>query len=132
MILVACINWSLNLEIAAMDYVVSALINSVIVVHTIKDYFQVPRPAWVLDRDLSVTHIMSSSFSFPSGHTMMVSFGSAFLLFQDPSHWYIWASLWFASCLIMGSSRIILGVHWFQDVMFSVVTGPLIACFCIF
>lgn len=30
----------------------------------------------------------------------------------------------------MGSSRMILGVHWLQDVLFSAVTGPMIAAFC--
>mmetsp|Transcript_13477 Transcript_13477/g.42084 ORF Transcript_13477/g.42084 Transcript_13477/m.42084 type:complete len:345 (+) Transcript_13477:3-1037(+) len=133
LLLLSLVNVSEDLEAAAVAYMLSALVNSACFVHPIKDTCRVPRPAWVLsERDLSVTHVASRSYSFPSGHTMMVSFGLSFLLVSDPGRWYVWGPLWCAGCLVMGGSRIILGCHWFMDVAFSVLWGPVIAACCIY
>ena len=83
-----------------------------------------PRPAEVF------AHTMPSSFSFPSGHTIYgTTFYFAMAAMGTP--WLKGApriAVWFAAsllALLIGASRIFLGVHYFSDV----VGGYLVAVF---
>ena len=69
-----------------------------------------------------------NSFSFPSGHSANSSLFftlSAFLLVQQCPHRYRWMLYAIAALpvLLVGISRIYLGVHWFSDVIAGWLLG---------
>lgn len=89
--------------------------------HLLKSIFQRQRP------ELWDVFARPSSYSFPSGHAMssMMVYGVAALLFAElyPQHRRAWlggAALWI---LLIGFSRIYLGVHWLSDVVAGFAIG---------
>ena len=63
---------------------------------------------------------MESDFSFPSGHTTAATAAMLGLFLATPKR-KSWPAILFA--LLMGLSRIYLGVHYFSDVLFGFVCG---------
>ena len=97
-----------------------------LVTQALKITFCVPRP-WV--RDPSLVPVASakegaSGFSFPSGHTAsaVAMYGSAALLLKK--RWATCACV--ATALLVGFSRLYLGVHTPQDVLVSMVLSTLL------
>ncbi|MEW9670637.1 phosphatase PAP2 family protein [Ammoniphilus sp. 3BR4] len=83
----------------------------------LKNLFQVPRPVYA---DPSVLLVeMPTSYSFPSGHTL-VAFSSAGILYALMPRVGIFALL--LACLI-AISRVYLGVHFVSDVLGGIVFG---------
>ena len=96
----------------------------------LKDVIDRPRP------DLSQTMVYVSSASFPSGHSMMsavvyLTIGAMIARMQTDlrAKYYImsWAVL---LTLLVGITRIYLGVHWPTDVLAGWIVGSAWAIFC--
>ena len=89
----------------------------------LKSIFVVPRP-WVLDPNFQIVasaQAAATGYSFPSGHTQ-----SAALLLGGVALWknkpWIWGLAIFGT-LVVGFSRLYLGVHTPADVVVSLVLG---------
>lgn len=75
--------------------------------------------------------LLESSYSFPSGHaSIAVAFYGfvGYLLIRSAAHWQTRVNLFFATCvlvLLIGLSRIMLGVHYLSDVWAGYLAGAL-------
>jgi undecaprenyl-diphosphatase len=73
--------------------------------------------------------IPMDSYSYPSGHTFAVTFFFLFMAylsnvrFSDPKVRWPLISACFAMPLIIGATRILLGVHWLTDVLAGFAIG---------
>jgi hypothetical protein len=76
-----------------------------------------PRPA---DPDL-ILHSIATSPSFPSGHVILAT------CFWGTLAWFRWIPSWVAAVIVVlvGISRMYLGVHFLGDVMFGALIGLL-------
>ena len=89
----------------------------------LKAIFLIPRP-WVLDPEFTIVESSreaASGYSFPSGHTQ-----SAFMLFGTLSLWLKKRFIYIGGAvliLLVGVSRLYLGVHTPLDVGVSLLTG---------
>jgi len=75
------------------------------------------RPYDLLGYEVLVAHL--SDFSFPSGHTS-ASFAAAMAIYTMNKKWGLAA---FAFAVIMGFSRLYLGVHFPTDVLVGAFLG---------
>ena len=93
----------------------------------IKNFFQVPRP-YTIDPSVA-TGASETSFAFPSGHSQ----GAAtfwLLLAGLQKNWKKWAKILVGLCLplLVGLSRMYLGVHYPTDVIVYTTLCCLIKC----
>ena len=97
--------------------------------HIIKVAFQRPRPK---------TEMFVFSYSFPSGHVFSATVIYGFCIYlsfrfiNNATVRWIVSSLLAFLILLIGFSRIYLGVHWFSDTLAGFVTGIAWLLFCIF
>jgi membrane-associated phospholipid phosphatase len=99
------------------------------VLNILKVAFQRPRPQ---------TELFVFSYSFPSGHVFSATVIYGFCIYltfrfikNAAVKWIVSASL-VLLILLIGFSRIYLGVHWFSDTLAGHVTGLAWLLFCIF
>lgn len=96
----------------------------------LKDFISRPRPDLV-DHGASVI-----SHSFPSGHSAMAAAialtlaWTGALLHRKPTVRVFCWIVGIATALIIGYSRMYLGVHWFSDVAAGLLLGAFWACLC--
>jgi len=83
-----------------------------------KSRLKVPRPFWVFDDLPLKKQKMERTYSFPSGHTMMIA-GSFLSLLMTKTYSSI--TLFFIIAVSMPISRLYLCVHWVSDVVFSLL-----------
>ncbi len=81
-----------------------------------------PRP-YQVHQDIWLTGIPLDKFSFPSGHTLHAVVFSAVVLYYYPQL----ALIVFPFTLLVGLSRVVLGLHYPSDVFAGAVIGGLIA-----
>lgn len=123
LLVVACLFlWLFNRRYAAVGLVVSTLGASALLTAG-KLAFQRPRPSEAI--------IVESSFSFPSGHaTLAFAFYGfvGYLLIRSAARWNTRVRLFFVTVgfvLLIGASRIVLGVHYLSDVWAGYLIGAL-------
>ena len=119
LILIAGRLWQKGQQRRALLFVVSfigtALLNSLL-----KTFFARPRPA------LFPTRVISSGYSFPSGHTMAAAaFFGMLALFLWQQGRYGWALLAAAWVPLIAFSRVYLGAHFPSDVLASLALGTI-------
>ncbi|MGE4560995.1 MAG: VTT domain-containing protein, partial [Desulfobulbus sp.] len=120
---VACLLlWLVNRRYAAAGLLVSSLGAAV--------FCLLGKLAFHRSRPLEAV-LAESSYSFPSGHaTMSVAFYGflGYLLIRSIDRWNVRVNLFFASgllILLIGLSRIVLGVHYLSDVWAGYLAGAL-------
>ncbi|MBP8001012.1 MAG: phosphatase PAP2 family protein [Chloroflexi bacterium] len=109
--------WQQGKQRRALLFIVSflgtALLNSLL-----KTFFARPRP------DLFPTRVISTGYSFPSGHTMAAAafFGMLALFFWQQGRYggAVLAALWIP---LVALSRVYLGAHYPSDVLASLALG---------
>jgi undecaprenyl-diphosphatase len=99
------------------------------VLNIIKVIFQIPRPK---------TELFVFSYSFPSGHVFSATVIYGFCIYltfrfinHAPARWIV-SALLALLILLIGFSRIYLGVHWLSDSLAGLATGLAWLLFCIF
>ncbi|AYH45687.1 bifunctional DedA family/phosphatase PAP2 family protein [Azoarcus sp. DN11] len=114
--------WLVQRWFAAAGLLVSTL-GASLVLTLGKLAFQRPRPVEAV--------ILESSYSFPSGHaTTAVAFYGflGYLLIRSAARWKVRVHLFFATAglvILIGLSRIVLGVHYLSDVWAGYLVGAL-------
>ena len=111
-------------SVSEKNYVLaSAILNSslfnMIFLNSFKFLFRRERP-------VSHSDIKYWGYSFPSGHSCIgLSFYPTvmYVLFNGHSSFPIWMSLGILFGLSIAISRIVVGVHWFSDVIFGSLLG---------
>ncbi|GEM_PF-856655 len=74
----------------------------------------------------AVPGVHETSYSFPSGHSVAVTavlFALAVGLTLWRRHWWPALAVAFAGSLFVADTRLVLGVHWFSDVVFGWAIG---------
>lgn len=94
--------------------VAAAFVLSMLVTNTlIKKVIKRPRPTV-----RAILH-SPSSWSMPSAHTSMAMVGAATMGVISPD----WAPLWWTVAVLLGASRVMLGMHFLGDVLVGAVIG---------
>lgn len=80
------------------------------------------------ERPVKESEIKHWGYSFPSGHSCIgLSFYPTVMhiLFQGQQSYFIWLTVGICFGLCIAISRIVVGVHWFSDVLFGSIIGLL-------
>lgn len=122
MIIVWCVNKKFGYRFLAM-FLIGTFLHILL-----KVLFAIPRP-WVLDPTFPIVESArkaATGYSFPSGHTLtacLVCFGLAF--FSKKKWAYAVAAM---LTVLVGFSRLYLGVHTLLDVVVGLALGILVLC----
>jgi membrane-associated phospholipid phosphatase len=103
-----------------------ATLMATLIVNVIKSYFDIPRPPVVIDKNLiSIIGPSLSRHSFPSGHTVTIFALAGILVFYFRT--FLSRTCVMLLALMVGISRIAVGVHWPEDVLAGATIGILCA-----
>lgn len=92
----------------------------------LKETFRTPRPFEKYpDRITNLRAHTTSGYSFPSGHTQVFASVLFIIGYHIKKHWVYVAFL--TLVILMAISRMYLGVHFFEDVVISLILGILYA-----
>jgi membrane-associated phospholipid phosphatase len=111
-----CLDSTLGIRIGIM-LLVSGDFNSLL-----KIGFRSPRPFWVSSEVSGF--VKATGFGFPSGHAQSVASNWGLLAASKKEPWIKWPSL--LLIILIGLSRLILGVHFLHDVIVGWVLGGLL------
>ena len=107
------------------------LVGSGLAIEALKEVFERPRPVW--DQPFAI----EKSFSYPSGHACGSTVGYGMLAYCVALRWTAWRrrvglvvglAAW---VLLIGFSRIYLGVHYLSDVLAGYALGLAWLALCI-
>lgn len=112
-----------SLKIRKWEVAVAYLLNAIII--TILKYSVDRVRPFVIDSNIEKL-TWGGSPSFPSGHTAdaMIIAISVSLVFHKKKWWLVFLWVW---ALLVGYSRMILGVHYFSDVLGAIVISAIVA-----
>ncbi len=109
-----------KLSRSTLNFIVSLFLGMAIV-GVLKVLIEVPRPDEApLSLPLFQAMLNADYFAFPSGHTARASILACFLSERFPKY----KPIWWAYAILVAFSRLFLHVHWFSDVLFSLILGP--------
>jgi len=108
-----CINTTLGIRIGVM-LLIGGSINT-----NLKFLFQGPRPFWV-SPDINPP-VTATGFGFPSGHAQNAAGIWGMVAVSVRKNWIRWTA--YALILLIGLSRIVLGVHFTHDVLVGWLVG---------
>ncbi|WP_240910545.1 MULTISPECIES: phosphatase PAP2 family protein [unclassified Thermococcus] len=111
---------SRKLSRSTLNFIVSIFLGMAIV-GVLKVLTEVPRPDEApLSLPFFQALLNADYFAFPSGHTARASILACFLGERFPKYKLIW----WGYALLVAFSRLLFHVHWFSDVLFSLILGP--------
>ena len=109
------------------DIVWSGILSTILatlIVNILKHYFDIPRPASVIDKSLiNIIGPVLYAHSFPSGHTVTIFTFTGLLIYRFRS--FIFRVTIITLAILVGISRIVVGAHWPADVLGGAVIGLL-------
>lgn len=119
MAMVALIYWCINKNFGyklGFAYLSNGVINS-----AVKNIFKVPRP-YLRDSSIRALRLETAGgYSFPSGHTQCTASFWTSIMLQAKKKWVYFIGILFI--ILVGISRMYLGVHTPQDVLVGAVLG---------
>lgn len=87
-----------------------------------KFLFHNPRPFWISDKVIAYSH--ESSFGLPSGHAQIAASVWGWLAVEVKKRWFTISAI--VLILLIGISRLYLGVHFLSDVLLGWLLGGLL------
>ncbi|QRN82364.1 phosphatase PAP2 family protein [Chloroflexota bacterium] len=87
-----------------------------------KFLFHNPRPYWITDTVVPLSH--ETSFGLPSGHAQIAASVWGWLAVEVKKRWFTISAI--VLILLIGISRLYLGVHFFSDVLLGWLLGGLL------
>lgn len=123
--IISIIYWALDKKFG--EYIAYSVLTSVLINNAIKDIFKMKRPIGE-EGIRTLREETATGYSFPSGHTQGTSsFYGAMAIYLKKRIMYIIAII---MIILVGFSRLYLGVHYPKDVIVGGVFGILISFIC--
>jgi len=97
--------------------VLSVFFSRIVITEVIRFFYPVSRP-FVDNHVYSLINHAATS-SFPSGHAAFFFAMAMAVYFFNKK----WSAVFFAGAILMGASRVIVGVHWPADILAGAVVG---------
>lgn len=108
-------------RLMAISVAISVVLARFVIAEPIKRIFHIARPYIIEDNVKKIVGESGNYFSFPSGHTA-IFFAIAMAVFYFNKRWGIIA---FVVAILVGLSRIYVGVHWPIDIIAGALIGIL-------
>ena len=123
--IIAVIYWALDKKFG--EYIAYSVLTSVLLNNTIKDIFKMKRP--IGEKGIrTLREQTATGYSFPSGHTQSASsFYGAIAIYLKKRAMDIIATI---MIILIGFSRLYLGVHYPKDVIVGGILGILTSLIC--
>ncbi|WP_297714409.1 phosphatase PAP2 family protein [Clostridium sp.] len=123
--IISIIYWTLDKKFG--EYIAYSVLTSVLLNNAIKDIFKMKRPIGE-EGIRTLREQTATGYSFPSGHTQGASsFYGAMAIYLKKRVMYIIAAV---MIVLIGFSRLYLGVHYPKDVIVGGILGVLISLIC--
>ena len=123
--IISIIYWALDKKFG--EYIAYSVLTSVLLNNAIKDIFKMKRPIGE-EGIRTLREQTATGYSFPSGHTQGASsFYGAMAIYLKKRVMYIIATV---MIILIGFSRLYLGVHYPKDVIVGGVLGVLTSLIC--
>ena len=123
--IISIIYWALDKKFG--EYIAYSVLTSVLLNNAVKDIFKMKRP--IGDEGIrTLREKTATGYSFPSGHTQSsASFYGAMAIYLKKKAMYIIATI---MIILIGFSRLYLGVHYPKDVIVGGILGVLTSLIC--
>lgn len=123
--IISIIYWALDKKFG--EYIAYSVLTSVLLNNAIKDIFKMKRPIGE-EGIRTLREETATGYSFPSGHTQSASsFYGSMAIYLKKRVMYIIAT---TMIILIGFSRLYLGVHYPKDVIVGGILGVLISLIC--
>ena len=123
--IISIIYWALDKKFG--EYIAYSVLTSVLLNNAIKDIFKLKRPIGE-EGIRTLREKTATGYSFPSGHTQSsASFYGAMAIYLKKKSMYIIATI---MIVLIGFSRLYLGVHYPKDVIVGGILGVLTSLIC--
>ena len=123
--IISIIYWALDKKFG--EYIAYSVLTSVLLNNAIKDIFKMKRPIGE-EGNRTLREQTATGYSFPSGHTQSASsFYGSMAIYLKNRVMYIIATV---MIILIGFSRLYLGVHYPKDVIVGGILGVLTSLIC--